>query len=452
MARIIVSVFSILVLTFFTFGAATAGEFSKAWLSKNSSIVLDAYEYTPLDWSKMSNNKRLAGFINKASDGLPAKSKCGRNVLCRVKWKRYVATYELYHTRRVLARTLGMKWGAYHLARPGNPIAQAEHFLQFTKPDKDDLLALDIEHNDPSRWMSLAEGEVFAKHIKMRTGRYPVLYTNHSTSKFIAAHRDKYPLLSRLNLWYARYKPSMKGAFPMGNWDSYTLWQFSSMVNCNNRSCPWRINGAGNWIDVNVVNMSPAELKRQWPFAKLRANRRPIVPAKLELVAASSKSQNSNTSSGTQTLMLANAPIVPTWRPGSKIVFNKPQSDESEQKPSLLAMAKFNQPALHVSVVAKNEAEEPIKVTKPARLAKLDQPTLHVKLVQAKVRPSAPMKPSVEFIAKRHKFSDSILAQLSTTSKELPIGWREQLDKFQVEEFVFKTSQLPNRNNIPGAI
>ena len=248
-----------------------ASEFYKPWRSSNSSIVLDAYEYTPLDWTKLGNNKRLVGFINKASDGLSPSARCGRNVLCRVKRRRYTAAKELYHTRKVLAKTLGMKWGAYHLARPGNPIKQAEHFLNFARPAKDELMALDIEHNDPSRWMSLSDAEIFARHIKSRTGRYPALYTNHSTSKFIAANRSKYKLLSKLNLWYARYKPDVRGVFPMGHWKSFTIWQFSSMVNCNDRTCPWRINGAGNWIDVNVVNMPPAELKKKWPFSRLTA-------------------------------------------------------------------------------------------------------------------------------------------------------------------------------------
>lgn len=257
-------------------GFATAGEFYNAWHSKNSSIVLDAYEYTPIDWTKMKNNKRLTAFINKASDGLSPKANCGRNPLCRVTWRRYAATKELYHTRKVLAKTLGMEWGAYHLARPGNPVAQAEHFLSFAKPDEDDLIALDIEHNDPKRWMSLSDAEIFARHIKMRTGRYPVLYTNHTTSKFIAANKHKYKLLSKLHLWYARYKSNITGVFPMGDWKSYTLWQFSSMVNCSDQACPWRINGAGNWIDVNVVAMSPQKLRAVWPFATLP---KPAYPA-----------------------------------------------------------------------------------------------------------------------------------------------------------------------------
>lgn len=267
---------------------AWADPFTEPWHGSNTSIVLDAYEYTPLDWSKMKNNKRLAGFINKGSDGLPPQYRCGGNPLCRVTWRRYSAARELYHTRKTLAKTLGLKWGAYHVGRPGNPIEQANHFLRFTEPEDDELLALDIEHHDPTRWLSLEDAEIFARHIHTRIGRYPVLYTNHWTANHIATNRDKYPLLSRLNLWYARYKPAIPGVFPMGNWDSYTIWQFSSMINCSDSSCPWRINGAGNWIDVNVVDMPPDELRKRWPFSTLTA-RKPEPKPEPELLLAASQ-------------------------------------------------------------------------------------------------------------------------------------------------------------------
>ena len=70
---------------------AISAEFYNAWHSTNSAIVLDAYEYTPIDWSKMKNNKRLAGFINKASDGVSPQYQmrakhvvsCQMETLCR---------------------------------------------------------------------------------------------------------------------------------------------------------------------------------------------------------------------------------------------------------------------------------------------------------------------------------------------------------------------------------
>lgn len=199
-----------------------ASDFRKPWLRPDRALVIDAYEYNAVDWTKLAADKRVVGFIGKATDGLPPPSTCEDDDdvqlrLCRALWKRYAVARELFRTRRAVAKALGLKWGAYHLARPGNPIDQANHFIDFAEPGSDDLVALDIEENDPSKWMSLSDAEEFARHVMRRIGRYPVLYTNDVTAEFIAAHRQEYPLLSRLPLWYARYKSDIADHFPKGN-------------------------------------------------------------------------------------------------------------------------------------------------------------------------------------------------------------------------------------------
>ncbi|RFC68994.1 muramidase [Mesorhizobium denitrificans] len=262
---------------------AVASEFSKPWTRPDRALVLDAYEYNELDWRELAQDKRIVAFINKASDGLPPPYFCtGQETeykLCKALWKRHAVARELFQTRRTLAKALGLKWGAYHLARPGNPLEQARNFLDFAEPEPDDLMALDIEDNDPSQWMSLDDAEIFVREINRRTGRFPMLYTNGTTAKHIADNAWRYRLLSRLPLWYARYKPEIGMHFPKGNWDSYALWQFASQVNCNKRACPYRVKGAGNDIDVNVSTMSPDELRDAWPFGGL-------VQQRVELVAS----------------------------------------------------------------------------------------------------------------------------------------------------------------------
>ena len=248
---------------------------AEPWKKPGNAIVIDAYELNEIDWSQMLSDTRIAGFISKASDGLPESYSCtgdhnGDTVgHCKTMWRKYAVSRELYETRRLLARSKGLLWGAYHLARPGNPIDQANHFLDYAKPQDDEMMVLDIEGIDPDRFMSLADAQVFAGHIRTRTGRYPVLYTNHATARHIAAHRDTYRILSRLPLWYARYKPVIKGSFPMGNWDNYALWQFSAAANCTKRRCPYRVKGAENDIDVNVAPMTKTELRKVWAFGSL---------------------------------------------------------------------------------------------------------------------------------------------------------------------------------------
>lgn len=252
---------------------AHASDFSEPWKRADRALVIDAYEYNPIDWKKLVGDKRIVGFINKASDGVSPPYACSGNAtevrLCKALWKRHAVARELFHTRRTVAKALGLEWGAYHLGRPGDPIEQANNFLAFAEPAADDLIALDIEENDPEKWMSLKDAETFARHIHARLGRWPVLYTNGSTAMHIAENRDRYKLLSRLPLWYARYKPAIGLHFPKGHWDTYALWQFSAGANCDARSCPYRVPGTPLDIDVNVASMSAKDLRAAWPFGGL---------------------------------------------------------------------------------------------------------------------------------------------------------------------------------------
>ena len=250
--------------------AAVAGDYVRPWRSPDRALVVDAYVYTDFDWLKLVTNRRLVGFIHKASDGRITSAACHRGPrtkreVCRAKWRRYVATRQVYRTRRLLAKQLGLKWGSYHLGRPGDPIEQALHYLRYAKPGPDELMALDIEDNDPEKWMSLAEAERFARFIRRKTGRLPLLYTNHSTAVSIARQRASYPTLARMNLWYARFKEDVRGAFPMGRWASFAIWQFQAKTNCR-RSCAVRLAGTDKWMDVNVVNMTPDALRAAWPL------------------------------------------------------------------------------------------------------------------------------------------------------------------------------------------
>jgi GH25 family lysozyme M1 (1,4-beta-N-acetylmuramidase) len=200
-------------------------------------------------------------------------------------WRKYAVSRELYTSRRMIARQNGLLWGAYHVGRPGNPIDQANHFLDYATPDADDLMILDIEGIDHDRFMSLEDAQIFVGHIRARTGRYPILYTNHDTARYIAAYRRDYSVLARLPLWYARYKPDIRKVFPLGNWQNYFLWQFSSASNCSKRRCPYRVPGTLTDIDVNVAAMSKEELRRAWPQGGLLRAAEPDPPlilAKIE--------------------------------------------------------------------------------------------------------------------------------------------------------------------------
>ncbi|OJF93992.1 glycoside hydrolase family 25 protein [Pararhizobium antarcticum] len=274
-------------------GAETQALDVAPWLRPGHAIVIDAYEMNIIDWDAMAGDKKIAAFISKASDGLPESFDCkgahrGDTLNhCKTMWRKYAVSRELYQARRLIARSRGLLWGAYHLARPGNPIDQANHFLDYAKPRADELMVLDLEGIDAEKYMSLADAAIFAGHIKSRTGRYPMLYTNHATAKHIAANRADHRLLSRLPLWYARYKPGIRNVFPMGNWENYALWQFSSGSNCGKRRCPYRVPGTLTDIDVNVAPLDASALKAVWAKGDLL----PEKPLEFPLMIASGRGQ-----------------------------------------------------------------------------------------------------------------------------------------------------------------
>lgn len=293
MRRSLKWVFAYLMAASLSLAGPSAGARDAApWNRQDAALVVDAYEMNAIDWDALLTDKRIAGMISKASDGLPEVFDCsgehrGDTVAhCKTMWRKYAVSRELYQTRKFIAKQSGLLWGAYHVARPGNPVDQANHFLDYAEPGPDDLMVLDLEGLDTDQFMSLSDAQIFAGHIRTRTGRYPILYVNHATARYIAAYRQIYPVLARLPIWYARYKPDVGGTFPMGNWQQYFLWQFSSASNCSKRRCPYRVPGTLTDIDVNLASVNREQLKAIWPQGRLLPPEDPDPPlilAKIEL-------------------------------------------------------------------------------------------------------------------------------------------------------------------------
>ena len=62
-------------------GVAGASDFSEPWKREDRALVIDAYEYNPIDWPELVSDKRIVGFINKASDGLAPAYYCSGDVV-----------------------------------------------------------------------------------------------------------------------------------------------------------------------------------------------------------------------------------------------------------------------------------------------------------------------------------------------------------------------------------
>jgi len=227
---------------------AQAPEFNEPWKNPNVALAIDPFEGNAIDWEKLATDKRVVAIIHRATIGDRVDKK--------------------YAQRKIEAKQRGYRWGAYHYGKPGDPIKQADFFLETVKPTADDLIALDLESNDATRHMSFVDARIFINRIKEKTGRYPFVYANNEVAKAISDQFSGDEVFTRTHLWYARFKRKVTD-FPAGPWKTYTLWQFSSEMNCtgaNREACLYTVPGTAYDMDVDVFNGTIDELKKQWPF------------------------------------------------------------------------------------------------------------------------------------------------------------------------------------------
>jgi GH25 family lysozyme M1 (1,4-beta-N-acetylmuramidase) len=227
---------------------AQSPEFDQPWKNPKVALAIDPFEGNDIDWDKLATDKRVVAIIHRATIGDRVDKK--------------------YAERKIEAKRRGYKWGAYHLGKPGDPIKQAEFFLETVKPEPDDLMALDLESTDFEKHMSFDEARIFINRIKEKTGRYPFVYANNLVVKAINQQLGKDDVFTKTSLWYARFKPAVTD-FPKGAWNTYTVWQFSSELNCeaNNRpACLYTVPGTAYDMDIDVFNGTIDELKQKWPF------------------------------------------------------------------------------------------------------------------------------------------------------------------------------------------
>ena len=246
MARILTSI--VLALFWALPSFAQSPEFNSPWKNPDIALAIDPFEGNPIDWDLLATDKRVVAIIHRATIGDRVDKK--------------------YAERKIEAKKRGYKWGAYHLGKAGDPITQADFFLETVKPEKDDLLALDLESTDAAKYMSFDDARAFIKRIREKTGRYPLVYANKLVTQTISEQFPADEVFTKTPLWYARFKSSVTD-FPSGTWSTYTLWQFSSEINCkavDRSSCLYTVPGTGYDMDVNVFNGTIEELRSKWPF------------------------------------------------------------------------------------------------------------------------------------------------------------------------------------------
>ena len=109
-----------------------------------------------------------------------------------------------------LAGSLGKKRGLYHYAGGGNPVAEAQFFINNIKNYVGQaVLALDWEENQNAAWGNTGWARQFVDEVHRITGIYPIIYVQASSIWQVASCADV------CGLWVAAY-PSM-------NWHSWNV-------------------------------------------------------------------------------------------------------------------------------------------------------------------------------------------------------------------------------------
>ena len=164
-----------------------------------------------------------------------------------------------FRSRKPLALSAGLLWGAYHFGTNADGIAQAQHFLATAQPAPTDLLMLDFEDNSngPGGSMTEQQAEDFVRYVQQQTGRYPGLYSTNDYLTQMGA--DKSPILTQCWLWIARYASLPYPTHPAA-WPTWTLWQYTDGVNGNE---PHAVDGIGP-CDRDQFNGSLEDLHRLW--------------------------------------------------------------------------------------------------------------------------------------------------------------------------------------------
>jgi len=218
--------------------------FSSPWDRADTTIVIDAYELNDINWNQMATDAKVAGVIHRSSIGMRVDRR--------------------YQERKQIAKQRGYLWGAYHLGTRANTIEQAKLFLDLIDGEEETLMILDLEDTNSSSFMSLDQAMIFIEYVYEQTGRIPVVYANHSTTRLLNQRLSQNPLLQQAKLWYARFKSRVTD-FPTGIWNDYFLWQFSSEINCSQTgSCLYNVPGTRYDMDVNVYNATESQLRYDW--------------------------------------------------------------------------------------------------------------------------------------------------------------------------------------------
>lgn len=159
-----------------------------------------------------------------------------------------------YQQNKQRVREAGMLFGAYHFAKAGDPVKEADWFLKNVGDlQAGEIVILDYETyalTNPADWCLK-----WLKRVEDKLGWKPLLYTYHG---LLVRYNWKPVSEAGFGLWAARYglqeqEPNPKYRPSTGSWPFYAVWQYCSKG---------RVPGITGNCDLNVTDMDIDRLKK----------------------------------------------------------------------------------------------------------------------------------------------------------------------------------------------
>lgn len=152
-----------------------------------------------------------------------------------------------------------------------DPVREAKSFLDKVQPQKDEIVALDLEEQDTAQVKAgKANGKLWEPVkawldvVELETGHKPFIYTspgwwNYWMCKSVLLIKTAPPWTKDYPLWVAHYTTATKPQVPIG-WNEWLIWQFGAekVPGCGVQA------GSNPVTDSNRLSLSIAELRQKW--------------------------------------------------------------------------------------------------------------------------------------------------------------------------------------------
>lgn len=165
-------------------------------------IDISHHQPDPINWKQLKSSGTV-GVIHKATEG-----------------DSYVD--DKLFSRAAAAMNAGLCWSTYHFLRPGNMMAQMDHYLSTIDPRLGERICLDHEDDEVSL-DQLCECVEYV--LAQRPDLQITIYSGHLIKEQLDGGYNEV-LAKNTSLWIAQYTTGTP-SWPHQVWPAYSLWQYT---------------------------------------------------------------------------------------------------------------------------------------------------------------------------------------------------------------------------------